>query len=170
MKKNLLSVCLMACGFVFATPAVLADDADDGFAAYREMLDFGGNPAELTEMAGEELWFEKRGPKNASLETCDLGQGPGVVEKAYAQMPRYFADTDKVMDLESRLLYCMDTIQGLDPEEEAKKAISRGTDYASDMESIVAYVVAADRKSTRLNSSHVAISYAVFCLKKKKKK
>src|SRR5438067_12288466 len=28
----------------------------------------------------------------------------------------------------------------------------------------------ADRKSTRLNSSHVSISYAVFCLKKKKKK
>src|SRR5690625_6358519 len=27
----------------------------------------------------------------------------------------------------------------------------------------------SDRKSTRLNSSHVAISYAVFCLKKKKK-
>src|SRR5690625_6100252 len=29
-------------------------------------------------------------------------------------------------------------------------------------------VEAGDRKSTRLNSSHVAISYAVFCLKKKK--
>src|SRR5436309_5009636 len=29
--------------------------------------------------------------------------------------------------------------------------------------------LAADRKSTRLNSSHVKISYAVFCLKKKKK-
>src|SRR5437660_7282086 len=29
-------------------------------------------------------------------------------------------------------------------------------------------VPSADRKSTRLNSSHVAISYAVFCLKKKK--
>src|SRR5438067_7081934 len=28
----------------------------------------------------------------------------------------------------------------------------------------------ADRKSTRLNSSHVSISYAVFCLKKKKNK
>src|SRR5262245_62620898 len=28
----------------------------------------------------------------------------------------------------------------------------------------------ADRKSTRLNSSHLGISYAVFCLKKKKKK
>src|SRR6266496_6092565 len=31
-------------------------------------------------------------------------------------------------------------------------------------------VVRRDRKSTRLNSSHVEISYAVFCLKKKKKK
>src|SRR5438045_8173987 len=29
-------------------------------------------------------------------------------------------------------------------------------------------VLAADRKSTRLNSSHLGISYAVFCLKKKK--
>src|SRR5436309_12664429 len=30
------------------------------------------------------------------------------------------------------------------------------------------HAVARDRKSTRLNSSHVKISYAVFCLKKKK--
>src|SRR5690625_6395893 len=32
----------------------------------------------------------------------------------------------------------------------------------------VMWFITADRKSTRLNSSHVAISYAVFCLKKKK--
>src|SRR5438105_4742791 len=32
------------------------------------------------------------------------------------------------------------------------------------------YVIDLDRKSTRLNSSHEWISYAVFCLKKKKKK
>src|SRR2546426_12031661 len=31
-------------------------------------------------------------------------------------------------------------------------------------------LAAADRKSTRLNSSHLVISYAVFCLKKKKNK
>src|SRR5262245_63701679 len=31
-------------------------------------------------------------------------------------------------------------------------------------------VLERDRKSTRLNSSHLGISYAVFCLKKKKKK
>src|SRR6202453_1145383 len=36
------------------------------------------------------------------------------------------------------------------------------------MNSVVA--VSLDRKSTRLNSSHLRISYAVFCLKKKKKK
>src|SRR5437667_7650576 len=30
--------------------------------------------------------------------------------------------------------------------------------------------IGGDRKSTRLNSSHITISYAVFCLKKKKKK
>src|SRR2546426_6409485 len=33
---------------------------------------------------------------------------------------------------------------------------------------IRAFAVAQDRKSTRLNSSHLVISYAVFCLKKKK--
>src|SRR5574343_92759 len=32
------------------------------------------------------------------------------------------------------------------------------------------HVIGKDRKSTRLNSSHITISYAVFCLKKKKKK
>src|SRR3712207_8799311 len=36
-------------------------------------------------------------------------------------------------------------------------------------EDYAAYVEALDRKSTRLNSSHANISYAVFCLKKKKR-
>src|SRR5439155_8483190 len=36
------------------------------------------------------------------------------------------------------------------------------------LERAVARIIRLDRKSTRLNSSHVAISYAVFCLKKKK--
>src|SRR5205814_9815581 len=35
---------------------------------------------------------------------------------------------------------------------------------------LLAYMAERDRKSTRLNSSHLGISYAVFCLKKKKKK
>src|SRR5690554_7097493 len=38
------------------------------------------------------------------------------------------------------------------------------------MRALEVYPLDPDRKSTRLNSSHVRISYAVFCLKKKKKK
>src|SRR5438067_7366720 len=34
----------------------------------------------------------------------------------------------------------------------------------------IGYVRSPDRKSTRLNSSHVSISYAVFCLKKKRER
>src|SRR2546426_9607538 len=38
------------------------------------------------------------------------------------------------------------------------------------VDEVAADAVQLDRKSTRLNSSHLVISYAVFCLKKKKKK
>src|SRR5438874_8497862 len=41
---------------------------------------------------------------------------------------------------------------------------------AAEFEARTPYHYGTDRKSTRLNSSHVEISYAVFCLKKKKKK
>src|SRR5207253_11197959 len=41
---------------------------------------------------------------------------------------------------------------------------------AQDVDPALLELGGVDRKSTRLNSSHVAISYAVFCLKKKKKK
>src|SRR5207253_9347949 len=42
-------------------------------------------------------------------------------------------------------------------------------DHVSDVPNLAA-IGLRDRKSTRLNSSHVAISYAVFCLKKKNKR
>jgi len=34
-----------------------------------------------------------------------------VLKGAYVELPRYFADTGKVMDLETRLVYCMKTLQ-----------------------------------------------------------
>src|SRR5690625_7011488 len=43
-----------------------------------------------------------------------------------------------------------------------------GIDPENDIEAFYLDFQEGDRKSTRLNSSHVAISYAVFCLKKKK--
>src|SRR5829696_7458805 len=88
----------------------------DEIAKYRAALQ-DGNPAELWEARGEAMWKEARGPSKVSLEKCDLGLGAGAVKGAYAQMPRYFADADRVMDLETRLVHCMVTQQGYKPED-----------------------------------------------------
>ena len=92
---------------------------------YRAML-ADGNPAELFEAKGEALWKQKRGPKNASLEACDLGKGPGVVKGTFVELPRYFPDTGKVQDLESRLVSCMERLQGFDAVAVSKTPFGRG--------------------------------------------
>src|SRR3954470_536445 len=84
----------------------------DEIAKYRAALQ-DGNPAELWEARGEGLWKAPRGPAKMSFEQCDLGLGPGVVKGAYAQLPRYFPDAGRVLDLESRLLDCMVRQQGI---------------------------------------------------------
>jgi L-cysteine S-thiosulfotransferase len=119
---------LIAAGVALAASAgVFAQQksAADGIAEYRKMLE-DGNPAELFEAKGESLWKTPRGPKKASLQSCDLGLGPGVVKGAWVQMPRYFADTGRMQDLESRLLTCMEKLQGFDPAEIAKTGFDKG--------------------------------------------
>jgi sulfur-oxidizing protein SoxA len=114
----------------------------DGIAEYRKMLE-DGNPAELFEAKGEALWSQKRGPKNASLEKCDLGQGPGVVKGAFVTLPRYFADTQQVQDLESRLVTCMATLQGFDAAEIAKTPFGRAE--MANVTALATWVTAASR-------------------------
>ena len=116
--------------------------ATDDIAKYREMI-ADGNPSELYEAAGEDLWKKPAGPKNATLEKCDLGLGAGVVKGAAAQLPRYFKDTNKVQDLESRLMTCMQVLQGRDPQEMIDAPFQKGP--KKDMEAIVAYVVTASK-------------------------
>jgi sulfur-oxidizing protein SoxA len=135
-------------GLIGATPIVYAQSASDQLAEYRRML-ADGNPAELYEAEGEELWSKPAGPKKASLEKCDLGLGPGVVKGASAQLPRYFKDTDRVQDLESRLMTCMDTIQGI-PEAEIVKG-SFGKGVRKDLEAVVAYIV-TQSKGMKVNA------------------
>ncbi len=96
-----------------AGAAFAKSESEQAIDKYRELI-ADGNPAELWEMEGEELWKKKAGPKNASLEQCDLGLGAGVLKGAYAQLPRYFADAGAVQDLEMRIAHCMKTIQGID--------------------------------------------------------
>jgi sulfur-oxidizing protein SoxA len=108
------------------------------YAEYQKMARESA-PVELFELGGEELWKKKQGPKNVSLEQCDLGQGRGVLKGAYAALPRYFADVDRVMDLETRLLHCMMTLQGRS-REEATKRVFGNADNPSEMEYLSAYI------------------------------
>jgi sulfur-oxidizing protein SoxA len=103
-----------------------------------------GNPAELWEARGEAMWKEKRGPKNVSLERCDLGLGPGIVKGAYTVLPKYFHDSGKVQDLESRLITCMTTLQGI-AEAEAKKDHFGDGPKRSVMEALVAWITSESR-------------------------
>ena len=138
-----------------STPALAQQkSAADDIARYRELLQ-DGNPAELWELRGETLWRATRGPKNVSLEKCDLGKGPGVVKGAYASLPKYFADADRVMDLETRLVHCMVTVQGYSPAEARKQPFGNGNDRKSDIEALVAYVAGESRGVTmNVSTSH----------------
>jgi L-cysteine S-thiosulfotransferase len=110
---------------------------------YQQMI-ADGSPVELFELGGEELWKKPQGPKKLSLEACDLGLGPGVLKGAYARLPRYFKDADRVMDLESRLLYCMETLQGRD-RKEATRRVFGNAEEPSEMEYLSAYVAGQSR-------------------------
>src|SRR2546430_6944432 len=54
------------------------------------------------------------------------------------------------------------------PVSRAQLSAIRGVNVEATLKTLVARGYVEDRKSTRLNSSHSQISYAVFCLKKKK--
>jgi sulfur-oxidizing protein SoxA len=123
-----------------AQPAT--NSTSEGIAQYRALL-AEGNPAELWEAKGEALWKQPRGPRAASLERCDLGLGPGVVKGAFVRLPRWFADTGRVQDLESRLLTCMQALQGFDAAQIAATPFGRGEQQT--LEALVAYVAAASR-------------------------
>ena len=118
--------------------------APDPLAQYREMLG-GDNPADLWETRGESLWNSPRGPMKAALNQCDLGLGAGIVKGAYAQLPRYFQDTDKVQDLESRLVSCMERLQGINREQILVNRFGDGENHKSDLEALVAFIVAQSR-------------------------
>ena len=76
----------------------------------------------------------------STLEKCDLGKGPGVVDGAFAELPRYFADADKVMDLETRLLWCMEKLQGFNRADLVKRPHPAGGQPVKDLGAIATYV------------------------------
>lgn len=113
-----------------------AQDAKREIQRYQQMI-AEGSPVELYELQGEALWKK-------SFEKCDLGMGAGVVKGAYARLPRYFKDADRVMDLETRLLHCMTTLQGRTAQD-ATRRLFGNDDRASEMELLSAYVAGQSR-------------------------
>jgi len=138
-----MRVFICIAGLALAIGSASAQDAKKEIEKYQKMIG-EGSPAELWELQGEALWKKKQGPKGASLEQCDLGLGAGKVAGAYSQLPRYFADADQVMDLETRLLHCMTTLQGR-TREEATKRVFGNADRPSEFEYLVSYVVGQAR-------------------------
>ena len=134
-----LAAAIALAGVATATVAQ-QDDAEKEIERYRAMInDPMANPGYLAVDRGEALWATKRGAKNVSLETCDLGEGPGKLEGAYARLPRHFADADRVMDLEQRLLWCMQKLQDLDTADVIKRRFG-GPSVQSDMQDLVAFI------------------------------
>ncbi len=145
MKLPIIGAAVLAAAMTLAAGHLTAqappqDDSEKEIERYRQMLsDPFSNPGFLAVDRGEVLWAEPRGTKKASLEACDLGEGPGKLEGAFAKLPRYFADADRVMDTEQRLLWCMDTLQGLDTKEVVTRRFS-GPGRASDLEDLTAFI------------------------------
>ena len=132
-----LATTVMLTGPGFAEEAGIFDE-------YRAM--FGDdNPAIFVIEEGEEFWFASQGPKQTTLEACDLGLGPGIVEGAYARLPRYFEDVDRVMDVEARLRFCMQELQGRTPEEVDDRPYSLRGDLGTEMEALVAWLAEKSR-------------------------
>jgi L-cysteine S-thiosulfotransferase len=133
----LLSVGLAGAVLAQSTPAI---DTEKELEKYRAMInDPMSNPGYLNVDRGEILWSTKRGAKNVSLETCDLGMGPGKLEGAFARLPRFFPDANRVMDLEQRLFWCMEKIQELDTKDIVARRFG-GPGRISDMEDLVAFI------------------------------
>ena len=141
MIRRRLGVAIAAAAMALGAVAQTTPEAE--IAKYREAL-AAGNPAELWEARGEALWKEKRGPKKMSLEACDLGKGAGVVKGVYAELPRYFSDADRVMDLETRLVHCMVTLQGYSFQDATRRPFGAGTNR-SDFEALVAFITSESR-------------------------
>jgi sulfur-oxidizing protein SoxA len=124
---------------------------DAGMAIGRQML-ADDNPGELWIERGKTLFHQKRGPRNASLEQCDFGLGAGKLDGASARLPRYFPDTDRVQDLESRLVTCMVELQDFKRDDIVAKAISPAGSNGSDIEALALYI------TSRSNGMKMSVS------------
>jgi sulfur-oxidizing protein SoxA len=82
-----------------------------------------------------------------------------VFKGVFVELPRYFPDTKRVQDLESRLLTCMSTLQGFDEAELAKTAFGRGEQ--NNLTALATWI-AAESKGMKFNLSQSHAQEKVF--------
>ena len=142
MKKPLIALAICCALAAAGSIARAQDETEKAIEKYRQMLkeDPWSNPGLLDADRGEALWKTPAGPNKVSLEKCDLGKGPGVVDGAFAEMPRHFADADRVMDLETRLMWCMEKLQGAKHADLVKRPYPSGGQPVKDLGAIATYV------------------------------
>src|SRR6266540_6394450 len=97
--------------------------------------------------------------RRSGFDRRGTGQQPGLLHQADDR----FVPSDRDEVDTGHAAHLPELVHDLEPDADAlvRLAIRRDTFHPVDDR---------DRKSTRLNSSHITSSYAVFCLKKKKKK
>src|SRR5439155_21060806 len=115
-------------------------------------------PLNLNEVATADLVLQVGG----STDVVEVTGAPPVIDTTSTQLGAVVNERSSTqLPLNQRDVY-----QLLQLQPGVQSQLGNDLFYGSDKAGVV--TVNGDRKSTRLNSSHVAISYAVFCLKKKK--
>lgn len=143
MRVRNIFLIVIGVGALFTFGAAAQDaETEKAIERYRQMLkeDPWSNPGLLDSDRGEALWKTPSGPKNVSLEQCDLGKGPGKVEGAFAELPRYFKDADRVMDVEARILWCMEQLQGFNKADLVKRPHPGGGQPVKELGALATYV------------------------------
>jgi sulfur-oxidizing protein SoxA len=168
-----LTLFAAALAVIATAPVTRAQESDTekGIEKFRQMLsaDPWANPGLLDVDRGEALWHTARGPNNVTMEKCDLGKGPGQVDGAFAELPRYFADAGRVMDLETRILWCMVKLQGFKQADLTKNPHPGGGQPVHELGAMATYVASKSdgmKFSAKLDSPQgkqtVALGDAIF--------
>src|SRR5439155_4133583 len=122
----------------------------------------------------QDLRYGLRGRRNrpgfAALATLALALGIGAATTIFSVIENVLLDPFPYVDTRSIVAFSIHDVNESRPGGRSFFQLPEYLDYQEQSHVFSDAIGASyiDRKSTRLNSSHVAISYAVFCLKKKK--
>ncbi len=97
-------VAIAALAAALCAPIVFGQNAADEIEKYRAGAAGRQSGRAVGSARRRRCGSSRAGRRRSRSSSATSGSGPGVVKGAYAQMPRYFADADRVMDLETRLV------------------------------------------------------------------